>query len=98
MYTNDKSIHDTISSHIYVDDLCIAVHENTFEKIESALTDVVEAMDLYHRRNHLRANIDKTHIMRISSKKLRWSNTGQDYELQTAYPENEGSGCISTAF
>ena len=34
MYTNDQPVHPNVKSFLYVDDLCIALHENSYEEVK----------------------------------------------------------------
>ena len=60
IYTNDQPVHKIAQSLFYADDLCIAIHNYSFEKIESTLSDALYTMCEYHTRNNLRSDQEKT--------------------------------------
>ena len=60
IYTNDQPIHKDTRSFIYADDLCIATQDASFEKTKSTLSAALDSIGEYYKKNHLRANPDKT--------------------------------------
>ena len=60
VYTNNQSVQNETRSFIYADGLCIGTQRNTFEQIETILTEALQNLGKYYETIHLRANPDKT--------------------------------------
>ena len=60
VYMNDQPIHNKTHSFIHADDLRITTQHSTFEKTETILTEALHNLSENYKKNHLRANLDKT--------------------------------------
>ena len=62
IYTNDQPEFDQIRRFIYADDLCLATQSNDFKVIEKRLTNALNDLTTYYKRNSLNANPSKTQV------------------------------------
>ncbi|KAK3889698.1 hypothetical protein Pcinc_006264 [Petrolisthes cinctipes] len=62
IYTNDQPEFTDIKRFIYADDLRLATQSRSFETIEIELSDALEHLTEYNKRNCLNANPGKTHM------------------------------------
>ncbi|KAK3863667.1 hypothetical protein Pcinc_030586 [Petrolisthes cinctipes] len=62
IYTNDQPEFTDIKRFIHADDLCLATQSRSFETIEIELSDALEHLTEYYKRNCLNANPGKTQV------------------------------------
>jgi hypothetical protein len=64
IYTNDQPIakDNNIKHYVYVDDLAIAVQEDSFEAVEAKLSTTLDRIGNYYRSNYLKPNPSKTSV------------------------------------
>ena len=84
-YTNGQSVHKSTRSFIYADDLCIAIHDASFEKTESILSDTLDNTGEYYARNHLRVNTEKIQTCVIRTEKPTDSCKELEHTLTPTY-------------
>ena len=75
VYTNEQPIHIETRSFIYADDLCIATQRSTLEQTETILTEALQNLGQYYKRNHLHANPDITQTCAFHLKNREASRT-----------------------
>jgi len=64
IYTNDQPIstYSDIKHYIYADDTAIAVQHDQFENVDEKLSDTLDNLGKYYRRNYLKPNPSKTQV------------------------------------
>ena len=74
-------------SFIYADDLCIAMHDASFENTESMFSDALDNIGEYYAGNHMRANMCIPYPKQRSQPKdgFLWCRKELEYTITPTY-------------